>query len=157
MKEINNLYAQNRLEVWNDKLFSLYNQGYIIIADRYIPSNLVYPHITLNKIGVDKSIQETYLTSILYKEHNINNLPIEDVIIILNMGDKHADKLLTNKHGKDKNEINIEFQHEVRRIYRLFAKKYSWRLINCSNELNVFSETAIHLDILAYLAGKKLT
>lgn len=158
LKEINNLYMQNRLEVWNDKLFSLYNQGYIIIADRYIPSNLIYPYITLNKIGIDKSVQEEYLASLLYNEHIINKLPIEDAIIILNMDDINANKLLANKRGKDKNETNDDYQYKVRQAYRLFTKKYNWHMIDCFNSNgSILNEMSIHLNILTYLANKHLT
>lgn len=139
-------YISYKLE-W-EKLF---NEGYTIIASRYVSSNAIHQMSKLPQSEWDK-----YLEWISDYEYNKLGLPRPDKTIFLKMSLEASDKLLMSRYDgdeskKDIHENNMDYLARCYRSADYVANKENWSVINCCKDGQPHSVEYIFNEILKEL------
>lgn len=147
-------YAMDRYDtIHNLKIKEKIEDGYIIIMDRYIGSNLIFQS---TKFDNDENINK-FIDSISNFEYNLLDLPKEDIVIYMNMPIDVSHKLMKERKLKsgdsvDGHEDNYEFMKKVECNANKIAKKLNYEIINCVNEdNNIKTEDDIFNEILSII------
>ena len=116
-----------------DKINFLLDQGYNVILDRYIYSNMAHQG---GKIENKTQREEMY--NWLHKlEFDLLKLPKPDLTIFLHMPVEAASKLKqTRKEKADGHEKDEHHLHQAEKAYLELSKKYNFITIECSDENN---------------------
>ena len=128
-KDINNpytislFYAVDRAITFIREIKEKYDQGYIIILDRYYISSILYQLHNLKEY-TDKMLYMQYIGIV---EVEGNKLPIPDMTIILYAQPEVSDRLLNKRYDNDdsKRDINENINTQ-RQVYNniLFVDKF---------------------------------
>jgi dTMP kinase len=148
------LYAGDRFEK-KDLIVKKLQQGYTIICDRYVSSNIAY-QIAKYK---NKKEQKTLQKWISHLEYKIYFLPKPDVIIFMDMNPKISDNLVLKKDvrnytdkKKDLHESNSTYLLDVYSVFQRMFDDKIWINIKCQNRNNKLkSVSKIHNKILKKL------
>lgn len=145
---ITSLYAIDRIITWNTKLKELYNEGKIILCDRYTTSSQSYQSSLIESIE-EKNKFIDYITDF---EYNKLGLKEPDSIILLNISFDLATKLRSqriNNEGieNDIHESNIEFMKKAYNSSLYVANYLKWNIINCSPNDILRTKEDIHEEI----------
>lgn len=151
-------YALDRLTSKNQILEWLKN-GHIVVADRYVTSNIAHQGAKLGGKERDKFV--SWLYDMEYKQHR---MPKEDVVIYLYVPPEISDKLILKKakkykKGKGKDiEENLEYQKKTAKFYLKLCKKFKhWVKIDCVDKKGKLkSKKEIHDIIVGKLKLKKV-
>ncbi len=143
-------YAADRFATFKKELEEYYNNGGIILADRYTTANMVHQ---AGKIE-NKKEREKFLDWLWDFEFNIYKLPIPTKVFFLNMPPKYAFKLMENRENKfthkDKKDIHERDKNHIIDSYNAaceVANKYNWIKIECVKEDKIRTIEQIHEDI----------
>lgn len=141
-------YAVDRFASYKLKWGNDYNNGTLILADRYATSNLIYQ---MEKIPEDK--WDEYIEWSSDFEYNKIGIPKPDLVIFLDMPVEVSQKLMTSRYDgdegkKDVHEANVEFLNKCRKSAFYAAKKQSWQIVKCSDGVDPFSVEEIHSRII---------
>lgn len=114
---------------WKEK----YQSGYIIIADRYTTSNVIYQ---MSKLGTDD--WDYYIDWMQDYEYNKLGLPKPDKVIYLDMPVEISQEFMNKRYKgdetkKDIHESNVSFLNNCRDSALYAAKRLKWDTIECSN------------------------
>ena len=127
-------YAADRYVTFKREYEKYYNNGGIILADRYTTSNMVHQ---AGKIE-DAEERKKFLDWLWDFEFNLYGLPVPTQIIFLNMPTEYAIKLMknrknkfTNEEKKDIHERNLEHLKDAYNEALKVSKKYNWYEIKC--------------------------
>ena len=143
-------YAVDRYATFKKDLEKFYNDGGIILADRYTTANMVH------QAGKIKDIEERdkFLEWLWNFEFELYGLPIPTEVFFLNMPVEKAIELIKNRQNKFDNKA-IKDIHERDKNHLIdaheaacyVAKKYNWYEIKCvvNNELRTIED--IHEEI----------
>lgn len=143
-------YAVDRYATYKTKLEDYYNNGGIILADRYTTANMVHQ---AGKIK-DKQEREKFLNWLWDFEFNLYKLPVPTKVFFLNMPPEYAFELMKNRenkftqeaqkdiHERDKNHI-IDSYNAACDV----AQKYNWVTIDCIKDDKIRTIEEIHEDI----------
>jgi dTMP kinase len=145
------VYAQDREEA-RGEMEDWLSKGNIVLANRYVPSNLAHQSGRL-----PKSKREAFIQWDSELEYKINKLPKEDMIIYLHVPYKASIKLLAvKKQKKDIAEKNIAYLRSSEESYNNLSQTFShWEKIECvDNKGNIYSKEEIHTDIKKLLAKR---
>lgn len=139
-------FASYKLGWGND-----YQQGTLILADRYATSNSIYQ---MEKL--DESEWDAYLDWSADFEYNKIGIPKPDLVIYLDMPIEISQKLMTSRYNGDENkkdvhEANVAFLQSCRKSALYAAKKQGWAIIECSDGVNPLSVDEIHNKIIEYV------
>lgn len=128
------MYAIDRYASYKTDWGRFYNDGGIIITDRYTTSNMVHQ---ASKIDNSQE-KEMYLSWLEDLEYSKMGIPRPDLVIFLNMPTETAQKLMAERKnkitGEDKKDIhekNIEYLKKSHENACEISKKYSWKEIKC--------------------------
>lgn len=147
-------YAADRYATYKKELEEYYENGGIILADRYTTSNMVHQ---AGKIQ-DKQERKKFLDWLWDFEFHLYGLPVPTATFFLNMPPEFALKLIQNRenkithemkkdiHERDKNHI-IDAYHAACEV----ANEYHWCKIQCVEENQIRTIEEIHEEIYAYL------
>lgn len=139
------MYAIDRYASYKKDWGNFYNNGGVIVTDRYTTSNMVHQ---ASKIK-DKEEKEKYLCWLEDLEYDKMEIPRPDLVIFLNMPTETAQKLMAERKnkitGEDKKDIhekNIEYLKKSHENACEISKKYSWSEIKCveNNRLKTIDE-----------------
>lgn len=121
------LYAADRR--YNlPKILKYLNDGYIVIIDRYVTSNMAHR----GGLIADKEERLKIYKKIDLKEYVINELPRPDKIILLYLPYEYACELKKKRAElPDEVENNIEYLKNSERAYLELAELYNYDVINC--------------------------
>ena len=126
------LYAGDRFEA-KPKLEAALSNGQIVLADRYIASNLA--HQTA-RVSPDK--RSAFLEWIEHLEYGIYGLPRENLVLYLRVPAHEAQKLVAQKSArsytsaqKDLLEASLRHLEEAAAMYDSLARRPSWATIEC--------------------------
>lgn len=158
------MYALDRYDTLKQcNIEKLLDEGYYIIFDRYVHSNIFFQ---LAKIDKEKKDEIEYaLEWIKDLEYNKLKLPLEDILIYMNMPVSVSHNLIfdrDNKNGSDIDihEINYKFKSEVEDRVHLSLKSNKtskYEIIDCvDSENNIKSEEDIFNDIIEVLKNNKI-
>ena len=140
-------YAVDRFASFMLKWKNDYENGILILADRYATSNSIYQ---MEKL--DKSQWDEYLDWSADFEYNKIGIPKPDLVIYLDMPIEISQKLMTkrydgNEDKKDVHEANVEFLQKCRTSALYAARKQGWKVVECSDGVNPLSIEEIHRRI----------
>lgn len=143
-------FAVDRYASLKQDYEEFYNDGGIIIADRYTTANIVHQ---AGKIR-DFDEREKFLDWLWDFEFNLLGLPIPDKVFFLNMPPDYSKKLIENRNnkftGESKKDIHENDSKHIIDSYNTacsLIRKYSWHEVVCvkSNELRAIED--IHEEI----------
>lgn len=143
-------YAADRYATYKTKLEEYYNDGGIILADRYTTANMVHQ---AGKIK-DKQEREKFLNWLWDFEFNLYKLPVPTKVFFLNMPPEYAFELMKNRENKFTHEAQKDI-HERDKNHIIdsynaacdVAKKYNWVTIDCIKDNKIRTIEEIHEDI----------
>ncbi len=154
--QASSLYAVDRLCTYNKSLKEFYEQGGIIVFDRYVSSNMLHQ---AGKIA-DLAERDRYLDWLDNLEFDTLKLPRPNKTIFLEVPVEISYKLAAarteNKNGKEKDIHELSPDH-LERAYssgKYVASKYHWETIHCSNGDNLRAIDDIHNDIYNCIIGE---
>ena len=150
-------YAADRYATFKTEFEEYYNNGGIIIADRYTTSNMIHQ---AGKIKDDKE-REKFLDWLWDFEFNLYGLPIPTEVIFLNMPLEYSKKLMENRENKitheAKKDIHESSKEHLQSAYNeacKLAKKYNWYEIKCVKEDKIRTVEDINDEIYKVITDK---
>lgn len=140
-------YAVDRFASFKLKWKEDYDNGTLILADRYATSNSIYQ---MEKI--DRSDWDNYLEWSEDFEYNKIGIPRPDLVIYLDMPVEISQKLMTNRYNGDENkkdvhEANVGFLNRCRTSALYAAEKQGWKVVPCSKDGQALTIEEIHNTI----------
>ena len=143
-------FAADRYATYKTELEEFYNNGGIIIADRYTTANMVHQ---AGKIK-DKEEREKFLDWLWDFEFNLYKLPIPTKAFFLNMPTEYAIKLMENRENKftheEKKDIHERDKEHLKDSYEAaceLVQKYNWYEVKCVKNGEIRSIEDIHEEI----------
>ena len=151
---VNSLYAVDRAIAWNSELKEKYNEGDIILLDRYTTSSLIYQSALIEDPEEKKKFID-YVTDFEYKKLGIKkpdnviflHAPF-DLVTRMRNARKQNDGVVNDIHERD-----LEFMKKVYNSAMFVADYLEWDQIECSKGDEMRSIDEIHED--AYSLVKK--
>jgi dTMP kinase len=146
------LYAGDRFEA-KQQLSAALEQGKLILADRYIASNLAH-----QTARVSPNKREKFIAWIEQLEYDIYGLPHEDLVIYLRVPALQAQELVSRKSTRsytsakqDIQESSLRHLHDAAEMYDTLALRSCWATVECfdatCNEMR--APETIAADVLA--------
>ncbi len=127
-------YAADRYATFKRFYEEYYNNGGIILADRYTTSNMVHQ---AGKIK-DRVERKKFLDWLWDFEFNLYGLPIPEEVFFLNMPPeyslelmKNRDNKITHEAKKDIHESNTEYLKDAYKAACELSKEYNWFEVSC--------------------------
>jgi len=127
-------------------------KGNIVVSNRYVSSNKGHQ---LTKITGGKN-QEKYLKWLDEFEYKTLGVPKEDLVIILYVPAKIAQKLVDKKGHRDYiggskrdiHEADLSHLKKAEAVYKKLTKKYTnWKLVDCTNKGKLLSKQEIQKKV----------
>ena len=126
------LYAGDRFEA-KPRIEAELKQGNIVLADRYIGSNLA--HQTARSTPERRAEFRAWIEHL---EYHIYGLPKEDLVVYLRLPPHEAQALVGKKSAREYTdavhdilESNIRHLHDAAGMYDLLARSPNWKTIEC--------------------------
>ncbi|MBR5318265.1 MAG: thymidylate kinase [Peptococcaceae bacterium] len=149
-------FAVDRFASFRKDWQQFYEDGGIIIADRYVTSNLVHQ---AGKIA-DTDEKERYIAWLSDLEYNIFGLPKPDCVIFLDMPPAYSLRL-RQQRGELKQGLSADI-HEADQQYLQqaydnaigIAKHQNWHTISCVADGEIRAIDDIHQEILQTICGE---
>ena len=143
-------YAADRYATYKNDLEEYYNNGGIILADRYTTANMVHQ---AGKIS-DKEEREKFLDWLWDFEFNLYGLPVPTKSFFLNMPPDYAMKLMENRENKfthqQAKDIHERDKNHIIDAYNAacdLVEKYNWYEVKCVKEDKIRTIEDIHEEI----------
>jgi len=145
------LYAGDRFEA-KPHLTAAVDEGKIVLADRYIGSNLAH-----QTARVRPENREEFLAWIEHLEYTIYGLPRENLVLYLRLPPAKAQALVAKKSARsytsakqDIQEASLRHLHEATTMYDFLSRRTSWVTIECFDSASDAMRTpqAIATDVL---------
>lgn len=143
-------YAVDRYASFKKDWESFYNQGGIIIADRYTTANAIHQ---ASKIKEEEE-KKKFLNWLWNFEYTIFGLPKPDCIMFLDMPPEFSQRLMKERKNKingcsekDIHEKDIDYLKMSYKNSCFIAEKYNWSRIKCTDNGEIKSIEAIHNEI----------
>ena len=148
-------FAVDRFASFRTDWHSFYEDGGIIIADRYVTSNFVHQ---AGKIE-DVAEKERYIQWLSHLEYDIFGLPRPDCVIFLDMPPAYSLRLRqqrnTLKQGLT-HDIHEEDQGYLYQAYEnatAIAQHQAWHVINWVADYEIRTIEEIHQEIMQIFSG----
>jgi dTMP kinase len=144
-------YAVDRYASYKQDWGKWYEDGGLIVSDRYTTSNAV--HQASKEQG---QAQEEFLKWLYEFEYDKLGLPRPDLTIYLDVPTDFTEKLLRSREAATNTTADIHEQDTAylatcRRTGRAAAKYYGWTVVNCVQNGNMRSIEDIHEEIYRYV------
>ena len=113
--------------IWGDD----YNNGTLILADRYTTSNAVHQTVKLPREDWDK-----YLDWLFHTEYEMMEIPKPDAVIYLDMDVDISQRLMSKRYNgeetkKDVHEANVDYLKSCREAALYTAERFNWNVVKC--------------------------
>ncbi len=142
-------YAVDRYASFKQDWGKWYDEGGVIVSDRYTTSNAVHQ---ASKEPLE--MQEVFLKWLYEFEYDKLGMPCPDLTIYLDVPIAFTEKLMrhreqeTNTHA-DIHEQDMAYLATCRQTGRLAAKYYGWSVVQCVKDDEMRSIEDIHEEIYA--------
>lgn len=141
-------YAVDRFASFKLNWKKDYDEGTLILADRYATSNSIYQ---MEKLPPDE--WDSYLDWSEDFEYNKIGIPKPDLVIFLDMPVEISQRLMTSRYDgnedkKDVHEANVQFLNNCRKSALYTAEKQGWKVVPCSDGIAPLSIDTIHNRII---------
>lgn len=152
---INSLYAVDRACAWQSKLKPLYEDGKVLLFDRYTTSSLMYQSAKIK--DMDEKI--AFLDYVSDFEYNKLGIQEPDVVIFLTAP---FDMITEMRNGRIDNEGIQNDLHErdsnyLKEVYdnaMFVANHLSWNIVECNDGDRLRSREDIHEEIYRLVRKK---
>lgn len=133
---------------------------FIVIADRYVPSNKAFQSAKL-----PEKDRTTFIDWLDDLEYNINGIPREEVVIFLYLPAEVSAANIAKRGQQDHvaagktdiHEANLKYQQEVSKEYLKLAKSEdNWIVIECAKDGQMRTPQEIHQEIVEILDSKHI-
>lgn len=142
-------YAADRYASFKTQWEGFYNDGGIILADRYTTSNMVHQAAKMDKENRDK-----YLDWLFDYEFNMYKIPEPDCVIFLDVPVEFSKNLMENRKNKITGELKKDIhESDIKYLEKSYnnsldiVDKYNWNKIKCVENDNLRSIESIHEEI----------
>lgn len=133
------------------KILKLLEDGYIVLIDRYVTSNMAHRGGLIE----DKEERLKIYKKIELLEYEINELPRPDKTILLYLPYEYACELKKNrKEVPDETETNEEYLKRGEKAYLELAELYNYDVVNCAKDGRIRTIEDINEEV--YYKVKKL-
>ena len=143
-------YAADRYATYKKDFEKFYNDGGIILADRYTTANMVHQ---AGKI-LDPVERKKYLDWLWDFEFNLYKLPIPTKVFFLNMPTDYAINLIKNRENKftheSKKDIHERDKNHLQNSYNAacsLVDTYDWYEVKCVKDGEIRTIDDIHEEI----------
>ena len=151
-------FAVDRYASFKTEWEEFYNNGGIIICDRYTTSNMIHQ---ASKMEVEE--RDKYLEWLNDLEFNLYKIPKPDCVIFLDVPVEMSQKLMKDRNNKitgesekDIHESDFDYLKKSYENSLYIAKKYDWQRINCIKDDNMRTIDDIHEEIYSIVKAKIL-
>ena len=140
-------YAVDRYASYKQDWETYYNQGGLLLADRYTTSNAVH-----QTAKMPEQSRGTFLTWLFHYEYELLGLPRPDLVFYLDLPVELSEQMLrrreTDTHTQaDIHEGNRAYLEQSRSAGHLAAKTRGWQVIRCDRDGAVRPAGEIHEEI----------
>ena len=147
-------YAVDRYASFRRHWQKDYENGTLILADRYTTSNAVHQAVKL-----PESAWENYLSWLADYEYNKLGIPEPDAVIFLDMPVAVSQKLMTARYNgeeakKDVHEANVSYLNACRKAALFAASKLGWYVVPCADGDEPLPIAQIHTRIYEIVKKK---
>lgn len=140
-------YAVDRFASYKKYWGKHYENGGIVLADRYTTSNAIYQPVKI----ADEKERERYLEWLDDFEYNKLSLPRPDAVFFIDMPPEFMIELLKkrneNNHAEDIHEKNYEFLKKCYENAINVSEKFGYERIKCVKDGKIRSIDDIHSEI----------
>ncbi len=146
-------YAVDRYASYKKVWGPWYEQGGLVLSDRYTTSNAVHQ---ASKEPVEK--QGAFLQWLYEFEYDKLGLPRPDLVIYLDVPTDFTEKLMRTRESQtntsaDIHEQDLEYLATCRRTGKAAAAFYGWTVIDCVRDGKMRSIEDIHEEIYRHAAA----
>lgn len=147
-------YAVDRFASYAKNWKSFYQNGGIVIADRYTTSNAIHQ---CAKLTDEK--WESFVKWLFDYEYNLMGIPEPFKTIYLRVDPSLSQKLMTKRYEgdeakKDIHESNLDYLNRSRKAADYCAEKLGWNVIECADGEKMRSIDEISDDIYNIISDK---
>ena len=152
---VNGLYAMDRGCAWYSKLKPMYDDGKVILLDRYTTSSLIYQSALIEDIEEKKK----FIDYVIDFEYNKVGIKEPDSVIFLYapfdlVTDLRNARKVNDGIVNDIHERDLEFMRKVYDSAMFVAEYLSWDMIKCNDGNKMRSIEEIHEDIYRLVKKK---
>lgn len=145
-------FAVDRFASFKQDWGKFYEEGGIVIADRYTTSNAIHQCSKLPREEWDSFVQWLFEF-----EFKLMGIPAPDKVIYLQVDPTVSQKLMSIRYQgdeskKDIHESNLEYLKKSREAARYCADKLGWEIIQCDDGEMMRSIEQIHNEIICFFA-----
>ena len=149
-------YAADRFASYKSDWGKFYEEGGIVIADRYTTSNAIHQCSKLPEEQWDG-----FLDWLFDFEYNLLGIPAPDTVIYLQVDPQVSQKLMSGRYQgdeskKDIHESNLDYLNRSRQAAQYCAEKLGWKVISCVVGDSMRSIESIHNEVLDNTDFRKL-
>ena len=146
-------FAVDRYASYRQDWGEWYEQGGLVLCDRYTTSNAVHQ---ASKEPEDK--REDFLNWLYDFEYDKLGLPRPDLVIYLDVPTDFTEKMLRHRETEththaDIHEQDMQYLATCRRMGRAAAEHYGWTVIRCVRDGAMRSMEDIHEEIYRHVAA----
>ena len=144
-------FAVDRFASYKQSWGKFYEEGGIVIADRYTTSNAIHQCSKLPREEWDG-----YVEWLFDFEFKLMGIPAPDKVIYLKVDPAVSQKLMTKRYQgderkKDIHESNLAYLEKSRQAAQYCADKLGWETIQCDDGENMRSIEQIHGDVMDFV------
>ena len=143
--ELAKAYANDRKTV-RDQIKKWLESGKLVIANRYVSSSKAHLSAYLSE-----EKREEFIKWIDQLEYIENEMPREDLTILLNVDPKVGQKNSQEKNHPDLHEDDLTHLETARKNFLELSKQNNWVVINCMKDGEMRSPEDIQKDVLQAL------
>lgn len=141
-------YAMDRYASYKQDWGEFYEQGGLIVADRYTTSNAVHQ---ASKLPEEE--REPFLKWLFHLEYTLLELPEPDLVLYLDMPTEITERMMRQREKDSGTRADIHEQDEdylrcCRNSAREVAHNCGWRVVNCAEHDAPRTPEAIHAEVL---------
>lgn len=146
-------FAVDRYASYKQDWGQWYENGGLVISDRYTTSNAV--HQASKETG---EAQAQFLQWLYEFEYDKLDLPRPDLVIYLDVPTDFTEKMMRNREAEtnttaDIHEKDMEYLATCRRTGRTAAQFYGWKIVSCVENGRMRSIEDIHNEIYRYVSA----
>lgn len=145
------LFANDRLEA-KPELQKAFRSGAVVIADRYVASNLAH-----QGARAARESRDAFLAWLRHVEFGVYQLPGEDLVVYLRLPAAVAQELVEKKAArgytqlqKDIQEANLAHLEQAAEVYDRLARAKNWVTVECydASRRQMRTPEEIHADVV---------
>ena len=151
-------FAVDRYASFKTEWEEFYNNGGIIICDRYTTSNMIHQ---ASKMEIED--RDKYLDWLNDLEFNLYKIPKPDCVIFLDVPVEMSQKLMKDRNNKitgesqkDIHESDFDYLKKSYENSLYIAQKYDWQRIDCIKDDKMRTIEDIHEEIYKIVEDKIL-